>query len=371
MKSVALLGIIVAYLLVFLFRTASRKRFLIALLFIGLLVAGLSFGSTLTLHPNGAGSLTQCSQYPDSGANWDKVAEVNADDDSTYVYITTSNARKDAYSLEDSGMSVGTINSVTLYYRGNSGYFRGEIRVNGTDYFDAYKSATNWTTYSKTWTTNPNNSLAWTWTDIDNMEIGIKISIYANTKVTQVYLEVDYTLPTPTQTPTRTPTNTPTITSTPTVTGTPTITPTVPTPTPTLTPTALPTPLPPLRVEPSALNAGERFTLGIALIQDITRPFDYYMIADTQFGPYTLYFDGKAENGIRPLYRNVQGYPAPFARRIFCNAVLPLTMGGKQVTFYTAVIEAGKMPPVRNLDELSSNTLYVIMMDRKRVTVGG
>ena len=40
------------------------------------------------------------------------------------------------------------------------------------------------------------------------------------------------------------------------------------------------------------------------------------------------------------------------------------------MTFYTVVIEAGKMPPVRNLDELSPDSLYVIMMDEKRVTVG-
>ena len=105
------------------------------------------------------------------------------------------------------------------------------------------------------------------------------------------------------------------------------------------------------------------------LNEPITQPFDYYMIADTQFGPYTLYFDGTVKAGIQPLYQNVHGYPAPFARRIFCNAVLPLTMGGQQVTFYTVVIEAGKMPPVRNLDELSPDSLYVIIMDKKRVTV--
>jgi len=45
-------------------------------------------------------------------------------------------------------------------------------------------------------------------------------------------------------------------------------------------------------------------------------------------------------------------------------------MGGKQVTFYTAVIEAGKVPPVSNLSELTPATPYVIMMDRETVTVG-
>ena len=44
-------------------------------------------------------------------------------------------------------------------------------------------------------------------------------------------------------------------------------------------------------------------------------------------------------------------------------------MKGKTTTFYTAVIEAGKKPPIKRLSDLTPDTLYVIMMDKKMVTV--
>ena len=172
--------------------------------------------------------------------------------------------------------------------------------------------------------------------------------------------------PTPTQTPTNTPTQTPTITPTPTDTPTITLTPTnIPTGTPTVTPTAAPA----LQINPGPLTAGLNFWFEIRLDQPINKPFDYYIIADSQCGPYTLRFDGTAQKGIHPLYRNVPGYPAPYSLRVTCNAILARTMGGQQVTFYTAAIEAGKIPPVKGLSELTPETLYVIMMDKKTVMV--
>ena len=51
-------------------------------------------------------------------------------------------------------------------------------------------------------------------------------------------------------------------------------------------------------------------------------------------------------------------------------AALPLTMGGQKVTFYAVVVQAGKMPPVSSPSELTPPALYVIMMDKKTVTVG-
>jgi hypothetical protein len=54
---------------------------------------------------------------------------------------------------------------------------------------------------------------------------------------------------------------------------------------------------------------------------------------------------------------------------VICKVELPLIMRGQQVTFYTVAIEAGKVPPVRSLEELSPDSLYVIMMDKKTVAV--
>jgi hypothetical protein len=72
---------------------------------------------TETLRPNSAGDDTGISsQYPASGAHWDKVDEATADDLSTYIYTTVTNYQRDLYNLPDHTGS-GTINSVTLYFR--------------------------------------------------------------------------------------------------------------------------------------------------------------------------------------------------------------------------------------------------------------
>lgn len=142
-----------------------------------------------------------------------------------------------------------------------------------------------------------------------------------------------------------------------------------PTETPTITPTVIIELQPALEIEPGTITAGLNFWFDIRLSETIAKPFDYYIIADTQFGPYALYFNGAVKKGIYPLYRNVKGYHTPYQRRVICNAILPLTMGGQQVTFYTAAIDAGKKPPIKRLSDLTPSTLYVIMMDKKMVVV--
>jgi hypothetical protein len=118
-------------------------------------------------------------------------------------------------------------------------------------------------------------------------------------------------------------------------------------------------------VDPGPLTAGQPFTLGIALIENITRPFDYYLFAETPAGVYTIYLNGKIKKGITPLYRNVPKRSAPFFTTVRPAVRIPKSMKGKTVTFYTAAIEAGKMPPVRKLSDLTPTTQYVIMFDKK------
>jgi hypothetical protein len=101
------------------------------------------------------------------------------------------------------------------------------------------------------------------------------------------------------------------------------------------------------------------------LSQDIAERFDYYNLADSPFGPCTLYFNGRVEMGITPLYRNVPGYEAPFEITVIPDIILPLTLGGKEVLFYMVVVEAGKVPPVTSLSELTADSPYVIMFDKK------
>jgi len=73
---------------------------------------------TEILRPNAAGDYTNiASQYPDSGAHWEKVDEATVDDDD-YVYTSSGTQEKDAYNLDSTAIPSGsTINSVTAFLR--------------------------------------------------------------------------------------------------------------------------------------------------------------------------------------------------------------------------------------------------------------
>jgi hypothetical protein len=120
---------------------------------------------------------------------------------------------------------------------------------------------------------------------------------------------------------------------------------------------------------PGPLEAGKPFSLGITLNQDITQPFDFYLLAETPVGVYTIYFNGSVSKGITPLYRNVRRFNAPFSTTINSTVRIPPGMAGKTVAFYAGVIDAGKIPPVKRLSDLTSETPYVIMLDKKPATI--
>ncbi|MCX6357168.1 MAG: hypothetical protein NT045_04715 [Candidatus Aureabacteria bacterium] len=98
-------------------------------------------------------------------------------------------------------------------------------------------------------------------------------------------------------------------------------------------------------------------------------PFDFYFLAETPAGVYTIYLNGSVKKGIKPLYRNVREHPAPYFKTVRPDVKIPLSMKGKAITFYTAVIEAGKVLPVKRFSDLRLDSPYVIMMDKKSVTV--
>lgn len=178
---------------------------------------------------------------------------------------------------------------------------------------------------------------------------------------------------TPTVTPTQTPTPTPSATPTETPTQTPTITPTptlTPTGTPTLPPPVTPTPtVPPLIVQPGKLTAGQPFSMCLALTEDVTKPFDFYLFADSPAGIYTLYLNGDVKKGITPLYRNVPRLSKGFATTVRPKVKIPAGMKGKTVTFYAVVVEAGKMPPVKRPSDLTPETLYVIYLGKDAAAI--
>jgi hypothetical protein len=152
--------------------------------------------ATLTLRPNAAGNTMGWSA---EGGDWQRVDEAVSDDDTTRLYTPTANAVA-LFALENRTSNFGVINSVTVYINTKGvdpidNTVQLAIRTYDTNYFSADKTYNN-TSYhleSNTWSTNPNTSAAWTWTEIDALEAGMKHISGGGQAVTQVYIEVDYT----------------------------------------------------------------------------------------------------------------------------------------------------------------------------------
>ncbi len=160
--------------------------------------------ATETLRPNAAGSETAITtQYPASGSHYDKVDEVVADGDSTIVHTAGAPYVRDLYNLPAHSEGSGVINSVTVKAtaRGisvNQASLLCSLRTQATTYDGSAQTVTTtYALYSEAWATNPNTSAAWTWDDIDALEVGASIRQASTdgwqTRVTQVYVEVDYT----------------------------------------------------------------------------------------------------------------------------------------------------------------------------------
>jgi len=162
---------------------------------------------TEILRPNAAGDETSIPvQYPAEDEHWDKVDETTADEDSTYVkHDSPAGYLRDLYNIPFSSGS-GTINKVTVYFRcrykvGGSGYAKASIKSDSTVTDGTEESLTSsYVTYSQEWTNNPADSLAWEWAEIDALQIGVNFKSAgagADSRCTQVYVEVDYTPPPP------------------------------------------------------------------------------------------------------------------------------------------------------------------------------
>jgi len=124
-----------------------------------------------------------------------------------------------------------------------------------------------------------------------------------------------------------------------------------------------------LLLEPGEMRAGNRFAFDLILKESIASLFDFYIVVDAGGPVYTIYLNGSIKTGVSPLYKKVRGFAAPYSIRVEPSALIPAEFGGREVTFYTAVVEAGKIPPVASLSELTPYTRYVIMLDKHAVRI--
>lgn len=163
--------------------------------------------ATETLRPDAAGDETSLENfYPGDGAHWEEVDEAVADDGTTHVSLSEVGAyQRDLYNLPASGVGAGTINSITVHFRcayswqGSAGHAKASIKSNSTVTDGTEKNlTTSWANYSQQWNTNPADSQAWEWVDIDALQIGVSLedgdgSLDSQAWCTQVYVVVDYT----------------------------------------------------------------------------------------------------------------------------------------------------------------------------------
>ena len=113
------------------------------------------------------------------------------------VWFRLRRVRTDTYATQDSGLSSGSISTVTIHIRVCKGLGGSKVktvlRTGGADYLSSQinLNSTEYSDHSTTYSTNPATSAAWTWAEIDAMEIGVTSRKAA--RCTQIYADVQYT----------------------------------------------------------------------------------------------------------------------------------------------------------------------------------
>ncbi len=150
------------------------------------------------LRPDGVGSISNLTAS--SGSNYQCVDETSSDGDATYVKRGSSSYATDVYSLGNPSASSGTIDSVVVHCMvrrtKNQGDVQPTLYINSTEYNGSAQSLTSsYVDYPQKWATNPSTSSAWTWTEINNLQAGVRAkgqnSIFP-ARCTQVWVEVFY-----------------------------------------------------------------------------------------------------------------------------------------------------------------------------------
>ena len=141
--------------------------------------------------------------YPDDGVYWNKVDDTQGapDDDSTYNHQSGGAAATFVYGTSSSPPATAYDISVRLYTRakctGTNRHY-GILRIGDTNYLTSTYQGTSSTYSDKYWTytTNPSTNLAWTISDIPNIQGFGWWSNYGNQKqyMTQIYLRISYKL---------------------------------------------------------------------------------------------------------------------------------------------------------------------------------
>ena len=109
-------------------------------------------------------------------------------------------------------------------------------------------------------------------------------------------------------------------------------------------------------------------TVGAKALISIWAPFDAYVIAETTQGMFSLFLDGSIRPGIQPLATGIPRLDAPVAVTFVRGLPCPSGLTGA-IRLYLVITHAGRVPPVRNPAEVRADSLYVIILDTKTLTI--
>jgi len=130
------------------------------------------------LRPDENGSMSEWSPIgPDYG--YLACDEIIRDNLTTYIDKLPGNVyRYDLYNLSNITINTFTIHSVTVYcwvIKGaRNSYFKTALRTHGNYYYGSeFTASGGWELINKTYTTNPDTSNAWTWTEVQELEAGV------------------------------------------------------------------------------------------------------------------------------------------------------------------------------------------------------
>ena len=160
--------------------------------------------ATFTMRPTAAGDVTQLT--PSAGSNYTCVDEAVANDDTDYVSGVSPGGAPatfyDLYAATNHSAEYGTITNVTVYIRckatGGAGATAAtKVKVGGTEYAGSDNALTDgvWSNFSTSYNVSPKTTAAWTWAEIDGMQIGVTVTspnLVVGCYCTQVYAVVTF-----------------------------------------------------------------------------------------------------------------------------------------------------------------------------------